>query len=274
VLTLLQASTYRADASIALVRQGQPPGDDPALAQAAKTAADLFHSRAVAEPAIANLRLDESPDELLDRVSVDTEAGSSLIRVSVEAPSRDEARRTAQELSEVSTVRFNDRFGPATVASVWEPARAEEDRVSPKPVRNLAFGALVGALLGQLLLLFGRRRPVQARRAPAPAPIVVPLAEPLSGPEPVLEPVAVPEPVAAREPVAPASFVEPASGDWTIADVERLLAQEGPALPELVEELGWYLDSFRGVAGPDGRLPVGVEAVIEDAYGPLLARVR
>ncbi len=275
VLTLLQSSTYRADASIALVRQGQPPGDDPALAQAAETAAELFHSRAVAEPAIANLRLDESPDELLARISVEPAATSSLIRVSVEAPSRDEARRTAQELTEVSTVLFNDRFGPATVASIWEAARAEEDRVSPKPARNLALGALVGALLGQLLL-FRRRRPVRARPSPAAAPIVVPLAEPLSGPEPVLEPVVLPEPepVAAPEPVASAPFVEPVSGEWTIADVERLLAQEGPEFPELVEELGWYLDSFRGVAGAGGRLPVGVEAVIEDAYGPLLARAR
>lgn len=280
VLTLLQSSTYRADASIALVRQGQPPGDDPALAQAAETAAELFHSRAVAEPAIANLRLDDSPDELLDRFSVETEAKSSLIRVSVEAPSRDEARRTAQELTELSTVLFNDRFAPATVASIWEAARAEEDRVSPKPARNLALGALAGALLGQLLLLFGRRRPVRARPAPVPVPILVPAAEPLSGPEPVLEPVVVPEPavvpepVAEPEPVASTSFVEPDSGAWTVADVERLLAQEGPAFPELVEELGWYLDSFRGVAGANGRLPVGVEAVIEDAYGPLLARTR
>ena len=264
VLTLLQSSTYRADASIALVRQGQPPGDDPALAQAAETAAELFHSRAVAEPAIANLRLDDSPAELLDRVSVETEAKSSLIRVSVEAPSRDEARRTAQELTELSTVLFNDRFGPATVASIWEAARVEADRVSPRPARNLALGALAGALLGQLLLLLQRRRPVRA--LPAPVPILVPAAEPLSRPEP--------EPAAEPEPVVPARFVEPDTGEWTIADVERLLAQEGHSFPELVEELGWYLDSFKGVADEGGRLPVGVEAVIEDAYGPLLARTR
>ena len=166
VLTLLQSSTYQADSSIVLVRQGQPPGSDPALAQAADAAAGLFHSRAVAEPAIANLRLDESPDELLDRFSVDTEPESSLVRISVEAPSRDEARRTAQELTELSTVLFNDRFGPATVASVWEAPRAQEDRVSPKPVRNLALGALLGALLGTLvgwgLGALGRGRPKRA----------------------------------------------------------------------------------------------------------------
>ena len=145
VLTLLQSSTYQADSSIVLVRQGQPPGSDPALARAAEAAAGLFHSRAVAEPAIANLRLDESPDELLDRYTVETEPESSLVRISVEAPSRDEARRTAQELTELSNVLFNDRFGPGTVASVWEAPRAQEDRVSPKPVRNLALGALLGA---------------------------------------------------------------------------------------------------------------------------------
>ena len=70
VVTLLQSSTYRADASIALVRQGQPPGSDPALARAAEAAAKLFHSRAVAEPVLANLRLEESADALLERVSV------------------------------------------------------------------------------------------------------------------------------------------------------------------------------------------------------------
>ena len=271
VLTLLQSSTYRADASIALVRQGQPPGDDPALAQAAEAAAELFHSRAVAEPAIANLRLEESADELLDRVFVETEAESSLVRVSVEAPSRDEARRTAQELTELATVLFNDRFGPETAATVWEAPRAEADRVSPRPARNLALGALAGALLGQLLLLLRRRRrPVEALPAPAPAPLplLVPAAESLPLREPPSEPV--PEPVA--EPVASAPFMQPNPCEWTIADVERLLAQEGPAFPELLDELGWYLDSFRDVADEDGRVPAGVDVVIADVFRELIER--
>src|SRR5918994_187478 len=172
LLTLLQSSTYGADASVALVRQGQPPGDDPALARAAEAAADLFHSRAVAEPALANLRLEESADGLLDRTSVRTEAESSLVRVTVEAPSRDEARRTVQELTELATVLFNDRYGPQTVATVWEAPRAQEDRLSPRPARNLALGALLGALLGSLLgtvaggALSRRRRPVRVREVP------------------------------------------------------------------------------------------------------------
>jgi capsular polysaccharide biosynthesis protein len=271
-LTLLQSSTYRADASIALVRQGQPPGSDPALAQAAEAAAELFHSRAVAEPAIANLRLDDSPDELLDRVSVETEAESSLIRISVEAPSRDEARRTAQELTELATVLFNDRFGPETAATVWEAPRADEDRVSPRPARNLALGALLGALVGWAVSLLGLRRPrpiLRVRRQPRATP------EPKAAePVPALvvaEPVQV-APVA-RAGQATGPFVMPGFGQWTVADVERLLAEHGPAFPDRREELAIYLDSFRGVADADGRLPGNVDLVIEDVFAELIDRV-
>lgn len=258
VLTLLQSSTYRADASIALVRQGQPPGDDPALAQAAEAATELFHSRAVADPVIANLRLEESADQLLDRVSVETAAESSLVRVSVEARSRDEARRTAQELTELATVLFNDRFGPETAATVWEAPRAEDDAVSPKPARNLALGALAGALLGQLLLPSRRRRPVEP--LPAPVPLLVP-AELL----PLRESQPEPEP----EPAEPER-----AGEWTIAGIERLNAEQGDAFPERREERGFYLDSFRDVAGPDGRLPAGVVGVLEDVFRDLIDRAR
>ena len=205
-LTLLLPSVYRADASIALVRQGQPPGNDPALAASAAATAELLHSRAVAQSAVANLRLDDSPDELLDRVEIETEPESSLVRLVVDASSKEEARRTAQELAEVSTVLFNDRFGPQTAATIWEPARADEGRVSPKPARNLALGALLGALAGWGLLTFGRRRPARPRRArvepaarvetPAPTPASVPA--PAAAAEPDPEPVAVRPPAPSR----------------------------------------------------------------------------
>ena len=99
----------------------------------------------------------------------------------------------------------------------------------------------------------------------APAPIPEP--EPESEREPEPEPVTIQEP-AARP------FVEPRLGEWTVGDVERLLADQGPAFPDLREELGFYLDSFRDVAGPDGRISGGVEAVLEDVFRPLLERAR
>lgn len=270
-VTLLQDSTYRGDASIVLVRAGQPPGSDPRLEQAAEAAAELFDSRAVAESAIRNLGLDESPEGLVDRIEVDAQAESSLLRISVDARSRDEARRTAQELSEVATVLFNDRFAPQTVASIWEPAAVREDRVSPKPARNLALGALLGALAGLALALLG------SLREHAPRPVVRRTPKPKAAPEAVaLRPFEQPAAAAAAQPREPAArpFVQPRYGEWTVADVERLLAEQGPAFPERREELELYLDTFRGVAAPDGRLPGDVDLVLEDVFGALIARAR
>lgn len=265
VVTLLLPSVYRADASIALTKQGQPPGDDPALAQAAEAAAELFHTRAVAESAVTNLRLDESADELLDRVSIDTGEESSLVRVEVEAGTPEEARRTAQELTEVATVLFNDRFGPGTVAQIWETPSADEERVSPKPARNLALGLLLGALAGTGLV--GRRRRLD--RVPRPVVSRKRALEPVAEPELVPEAERTPPP-----PPAPATgpFVMPRMGEWTLADVERLLAEQGPSFPERLDELRFYLDTFRDVAESGGRLPGGVEAVMEEVFRPLIDR--
>jgi capsular polysaccharide biosynthesis protein len=283
-VTLLQSSVYRADASIVLVRQGQPPGSDPSLAAAAAAAAALFHTRAVAASAAENLGLEESGSELLERVDVESEPRSSLVRLTVEGASRDEARRVAQELTEVSTVLFNDRFGPETTASIWEAPQAEEGRISPEPARNLALGALFGALAGWVLAVRRRlppkpeaprpavprpappqapRQVTEARREPTPAAAAVPAALPAAAPPP---------PSAPAPAVGP--FVPPRVGDWTLADVERLLAEHGPAFPDRADELSVYLASFREVAEPDGRLPGGVEAVMEDVFRDLIERAR
>lgn len=266
VVTLLQDATYRADASLVLVRQGQPPGSDPRLAAAARTAAELFDTRAVAASAIENLALDESPDDLVDRIDVESDEGSSLVRIEVEAESKELARRTAQEVAEVSSVLFNDRFGPQTVASVWEPASAEVDAVSPDPARNLALGALLGALAGWVPLLVGKRPPARLRpvRKPKPTPSSPPAAvEP--APAPVPDPVPQPEPGAGP-------FVMPAFGEWTIGDVERLLAEQGVAFPERREEFELYVDTLRSVADADGRLQGDLDLVIEDVFAELIAR--
>jgi capsular polysaccharide biosynthesis protein len=269
VVTLLQDSAYRADASLVLVRQGQPPGSDPRLAAAARAAAELFDTRAVAASAIASLGLDASPDELVERLAVHSDPDSSLVRIEVEAESRDRARRIAQEVAEVSSVLFNGRFGPQTVASVWDAAGARADPVSPNPVRNLALGALVGAVAGWIPLLLGKRQP----RVRQPAVKGARRREQHVAPPPAVAAAGAPAGVPAPAPASAAGpFVLPPFGAWTIADVERLVAEQGGALPEQREEIELYLDTFRSVAGPDGRLPGDVDLVLEDVFADLIAR--
>lgn len=293
VLSALQEPAYVADASVLLVRQGQPPRSDPALASAAEAAAELFHSRAVADSAVANLRLDDSAEELLDRTELSVEPANSLVRFRVEAPEAEEARRTAQELAEVATVLYNDRFGPATTAAIWETPQVEEQAPSPDRALLAALGALAGALLAQLVLgLMPGRRPPRSRRAsardtvlqapvaPAPVPALDPVPAPtrpasvtVSQGAPPPGPVVEQEPAVEPEP-PPARFVEPRLGEWTVRDVELLLAEQGDAFPERLDELRVYLASFRDVAEPDGRLPGGVEAILEDVFRDLVERAR
>ncbi len=275
LLTVLQDPVYRADAAIVLVREGQPPGSDPELAAAAEAAAALFDSRAVAASAIANLGLQESPDDLVDRLDAEAEPESSLVRLRVDAPAEDDARRAAQEVAEVSTVLFNDRFGPQTVASVWEPASADPDRVSPRPARNLAVGALAGALAGWLAFALLGRALLRVPRAPvvrAPTPAAVAVGSD-PGPVPLetgSDPESVPTPAAAERDTGP--FEMPGFGQWTIGDVDRLVAHYGDAFPERREEIELYTETLRSVAGPDGHLPGDVDLVIEDVYADLIAR--
>ncbi len=275
LVTLLQPSTYRATGTLVLTREGRAPGDDPTLAPATKAALDLLETRGVAESVAANLRLDDSAEDLLDRIAADADPQSSLLQVSVEGDERQSARRIAQEVAEVFTVLYNTRFGPGVTVSIWEAPAAEQDRVSPRLARNLAFGAAAGALVGLALGSLRRRRRQEGRqeeRAAAPAPLeqvpadTEPVAEPV--PEPVAQRPPAPEPEPAPEPSRepPAAFVRPEQGAWTLADLEALIAEQAGDFPAQREEFDVYLASFRDVADADGRLPGGVQVLVEEVF--------
>lgn len=254
-----------------LTRQGQAPGENASLAGAADAAADLLQSRAVAESAAQNLKLDAPASELLDRIDVETGTRSALLRLSVNARDREDARRSAQEVAQVFTVLYNNRFGPAVKASIWEGARARDDPVSPRPALNLALGALIGAAVG--IALAALRRPVRRPSLDARVAVVTARERALAGRAAELSPrerrAPPPRPVPAGQ-----EFVRPERGEWTLADVELLVARHGSAFPQRSEELGTYLESIRSVAEPDGRLPAGVEIVVEDVFADLIERAR
>lgn len=206
---------------------------------------------------IRNLGLDETPEELLDRVDVEASEGSSLVRIDVEGRNRVEARRAAQEVAEVATVLFNDRFAPETTASVWEPAVAAAERVSPRPAPNLALGlrsALSSASASSWSAWArrgGRGRPRRGRLCRPTAP-------------------------RRSRPRSRSPLPRPVAQLWRVDGSRRRAAagRSGRAFPEQRAELEIYLDSFRTVAGEDGRLPGDVDLVLEDVFAPLIERAR
>lgn len=57
---------------------------------------------------------------------------------------------------------------------------------------------------------------------------------------------------------------------WSLAEIERAVAQRGGEFPDRIEEWQFYLQSLREHADPSGRLPVSVDWLLRDVFGPLL----
>jgi capsular polysaccharide biosynthesis protein len=159
VVNLVEDSHSRAETTLVLQR-GPEPIDSRGTA---RTFAQLVRTDAVASNVVRNLRLDESASDLLDRVSVAV-YGNALLRVRVEDEERTRARQIAQELALVFTQLVRDRFSqgsdgtPVTVA-VFDPAHALPGKTSRGLAHDLAWGAVLGALVGAVAAQFRRPRP-------------------------------------------------------------------------------------------------------------------
>ena len=174
----------------------------------------------------------------------------------------------------MATVRFNDRFAPQTTASVWgarerrRAARVAEARQEPR-ARHPDRGARRPGVRARRPLPRGAS--AAARHAHEEGRAGAAHRAPPSIPAPAASAQTHPAPA---EPPPTGPFTLPAFGEWTVRDVERLLAEQGDAFPEQREELELYLDTFRSVAGPDGRLPGDVDLVLEDVFADLIQRAR
>ena len=171
-----------------------------------------------------------------------SEAESSLLRVSVEAPSADEARRTAQERRRGVDRPLQRPLRAATSRRSGRPRAPTEDRVSPRLARNLAARCALGrAARGSAL---GSERPaLRSSAGAAPARSSFPLAEPRrsSPPRRVLPAPCradrAPEPCARTRSPAALRRVDDAP---TSSACSPSMARRSPSRDA---ELGSYLDS-------------------------------
>lgn len=84
-----------------------------------------------------------------------------------------------------------------------------------------------------------------------------------------VQPAPVPAP--APEPPAPAP-VAAGPAERNVETLAALVTRYAGEFPEQAEEWRWYLQSLRDIADISGGLPLSVDGLVHDVFGPLLAR--
>lgn len=127
-----------------------------------QTMIDLLRSDVVARQTIEQRRLNQTPQQLLEHLSVTTNPDTSVLQVRFVAHDRLDAARTLSALGSIFVERINQNLagqgGTATAnranavsATVFDPAHADPDRVSPHVKRTLALALLLGLVAGVLI---------------------------------------------------------------------------------------------------------------------------
>jgi capsular polysaccharide biosynthesis protein/Mrp family chromosome partitioning ATPase len=164
-VTSQQESRYRASMKIVVGQGGGvfQPEFSNATDTFTATMSNLLKSDVVARTVISDLGLQVTPKKLLSDLKVSSRPQSSVLEVSYTSPSRSQSLTILREIGSVFTQLVRVKLGTISTpsqaspgslqvqpisASVFDPAHAEQGRVSPRPVRNLLFAGILGLVLG------------------------------------------------------------------------------------------------------------------------------
>ncbi|SFI55992.1 MULTISPECIES: polysaccharide biosynthesis tyrosine autokinase [Microbacterium] len=156
----LQPRVYTASASgyVAAANTGSDTGSSLVGDQLARgkvtSYVDIGGWRAVAEYAISDLGLAESPEQLVTRVDVSSPLDTVIIHVSASAGSPEEARDLAEAwirgmVEQIDEIEGDGTAGSAAVTLIpGDSARLPTSPSLPNTRLNVALGALIGLALG------------------------------------------------------------------------------------------------------------------------------
>ncbi len=165
--TFTQHNVYRASTKIVVGQGGGifPPQFGNAVQPATQTMSSLLKSDIVATTVIRDLQLHETTKSLLQHLSVSSTPDNSVLQVSYDSPDRAQGVRTLNKVSTVFTSLVRRKLGSQQVpkgqsasssvitATVFDPAHADPDPISPRPARTLLFSGIIGLVLGISLAL-------------------------------------------------------------------------------------------------------------------------
>jgi tyrosine-protein kinase len=167
-LVFSQSSVYRATMKIVVAQSGGQSQPDFGSQQLSQTMKTLIESDVVANEVIRNTGLDTTPPKLLKKVHVSFRPDSSVLDVSYDSTSKQQALVVLDEYRRVFVRLVDERLGvrsrgsvlksgtlPGIVVNVFDPPHLEPERISPKPGKTLGFAGAFGLALG-LMLAFAR----------------------------------------------------------------------------------------------------------------------
>jgi capsular exopolysaccharide synthesis family protein len=113
---------------------------------------ELFSGERLASSVIDELRSDLTPDQFIEKVTVDAPDGTALLDVTVTDSSPEQAQRIAEALGDqfMQLIDVLDRAagGGATQVLRTQEANLPSSPDQPQPVRNTVLGCLIGLLIG------------------------------------------------------------------------------------------------------------------------------
>jgi capsular polysaccharide biosynthesis protein/MinD-like ATPase involved in chromosome partitioning or flagellar assembly len=167
ITTFTQHNVYRASTKIVIGQGGGifQPQFGNAVQPATQTMSSLLKSDIVATTVIRDLGLKDTTTGLLQHLNVSSTPDSSVLQVSFDSPDRNEAVRTLDKVATVFTSLVRRKLGsqpvprgqstslPVITATVFDPAHADPNPISPRPARALLFSGVIGLVLGITLAL-------------------------------------------------------------------------------------------------------------------------
>lgn len=159
LLTLTATPQYASTARLFISTSGS--GDETQVNQGGqfslqrvKSYSDLLTGQEIARRVIDKLGLEETPKDLADQISSSSKMDTVILTVRVTDADPKRATLLTQTVTDVFVAFITELETPpgqdqaTTKATVVDPASEPTAPVSPRPVRNIALGLVLGLLLG------------------------------------------------------------------------------------------------------------------------------
>ncbi len=112
---------------------------------------EVVNSRPVLEEVIDKLELEDTYEELRDRLTVENKTDTRILSITVRDPDPEKAKEIVDGVAEASADFIADRMDQ-DAPNVFENGYVNRKKVSPATVRNAVVGGLVGGLLAVMLV--------------------------------------------------------------------------------------------------------------------------